>query len=429
MEDEIDVLKKRPTDNPLSAKAKRRILWGRWPGLILAGIAALYAFRHFADATSPETHPKSVNPAAAAIAVVAEIATQEDFPIFLSGLGSVTALHTVTVRSRVDGELVRIHFKEGQMVREGELLAEIDPRPFQVQLQQAEAQLAKDEALLKNAQIDLARYKTLLAQDSIAEQQTVTQGSLVKQIAGTVETDRAQVANAKLQLVYARITAPITGRIGLRLVDPGNIVHASDSGGLLVITQIQPITVVFTLPEDDLPAVMKRWRMGDTIPVDAYDRAGKTKLAGGFLLAVDNQIDAATGTVKLKAQFPNENHALFPNQFVNIKMNLDTLKSVTIAPSSAIQRGTPGTFVYVVGENQTVSVRPVKTGPVEGEKTAILEGLAPGEWVVVDGADKLREGAKVELIHRNYPPLAGGKEESPGNKREQGKKPAIGNGE
>ncbi len=413
----------------LSTGSARKFLWPRWLGAMLVLAILVYVFSLASRRSDTETGRKPGRPANAAIPVAAKDATQGDFPIFLSGLGSVTALHTVTVRSRVDGELVRIHFKEGQMVREGELLAEIDPRPFQVQLQQAEGQLAKDEALLRNAHIDLARYKKLLAEDSIAEQQTVTQDSLVKQIAGTVETDRAQVANAKLQLVYARITAPITGRIGLRLVDPGNIVHASDSGGLLVITQVQPITVVFTLPEDDLPAVMKRWRMGETIPVDAYDRAGKTQLAAGILLAVDNQIDAATGTVRLKAQFPNENHALFPNQFVNVKMNLDTLKSVTIVPSSAIQRGTPGTFVYVVGENQTVSVRPVKTGPVEGERTAVLEGLAPGERVVVDGADKLREGAKVELIHRNSAPPAEGREEPPGNRPEEGKKPAKGNTE
>jgi len=356
------------------------------------------------SASPPETDPgprsKPGKPADLPVPVTVEKATQGDFPVYLNGLGSVTALRTVTVRTRVDGELIRVAFTEGQMVREGDLLAEIDPRPFQVQLHQAEGQLERDEALLKNAEIDLARYQTLLAKGSIAEQQTVTQASLVRQAHGNVEVDRAQIENAKLQLDYARITAPVSGRAGLRLVDQGNIVHAADANGLVVITQIQPIAVVFTLPEDDLPAVMRRWRPGQALAVEAYDRAGEHKLAEGALVALDNQIDTTTGTVKLKAQFANDDNRLFPNQFVNIKMKLDTLGSATLLPVSAIQHGSIGTFVYVVKDDQTAAVRPVKQGPVEGEKTAILEGLAPGEAVVVDGVDKLREGTSVEAVQR-----------------------------
>jgi multidrug efflux system membrane fusion protein len=334
------------------------------------------------------------------VAVVAEAATRGDFPIYLNGLGTVTALNTATIRSRVDGELIRVAFEEGQMVREGDLLAEIDPRPFQAQLMQAEGQLLRDEALLKNAQIDLERYQTLLEQDSIAAQQTATQEALVRQYRGTVETDRGLIADAKLRLTYTRIKAPFTGRLGLRLVDKGNIIQASDVDGLVVLTQIQPITVVFTLPENDLPAVMKRLRAGERLPIEAYERSGNTRLAQGRLVAVDNQIDTTTGTIRLKAQFDNEDHALFPNQFVNVRMVVDTLRAVTIIPGSAIQRGTPGTFAYVVKEDETVSVRPLKLGPAEGDKVAVLEGLEPGERVVIDGTDKLREGAKVELVTR-----------------------------
>ena len=286
------------------------------------------------------------------------------------------------------------------MVQEGDLLAEIDSRAFQTQLMQAEGQLQRDEALLKNARIDLVRYKTLLEQDSIAAQQSVTQESVVAQNRGTVAIDRGLVANAKLQLSYARITAPITGRLGLRLVDQGNMVKASDANGIAVITQIQPIAVIFTLPEDDLRPVMKQFQSGKGLAIEAYDRSGKVKLAEGQLLAVDNQIDSSTGTVKLKGQFANKDGALFSNQFVNIKMLMDTLRSVTVIPTAAIQRGTMGTFVYIVKEDQTVSVRTVTLGPAESERVAVLEGLQPNEVVVVDGADKLREGMKVKLITR-----------------------------
>jgi multidrug efflux system membrane fusion protein len=383
------------------AKTKRKYHWLAWSALILLIATAIYFINPNEPDDGPHRKSGKYKHADAPIAIVAESATQGDFPVYLTGLGTVTALSTVTVKSRVDGELIRVAFKEGQMVREGDLLAEIDPRAFQVQLMQAKGQLVRDEALLRNAQIDLHRYKTLLEQDSIAAQQTVTQESLVKQYQGIVETDRGQVENAKLQLSYSRITAPVTGRLGLRLVDQGNIVQASDTSGLVVITQIQPIAVVFTLPEDDLPAVMKRFYTGESLPIEAYDRRSKIKLAQGHLMAVDNQIDSTTGTIKLKGQFDNEDKILFSNQFVNVRMILDTLRGVTILPASAIQRGIPGAFVYVVvKENHSVTVRPVKLGPTEGEKVVVLEGLKPNELIVVDGADKLREGAKVELVNR-----------------------------
>jgi len=331
------------------------------------------------------------------IPVAAGTAQAGDIPIYLSGLGTVVPMRTVVVRSRVDGELVRVNFTEGQYVKEGELLAQVDPRAFQVQLDQAEGQLIKDKALLANARIDLERYRTLFKQDSIASQQVDTQAALVQQYEGTVRTDQAIVDNARLQLSYARITAPISGRLGLRQVDPGNIVHAADANGVVVITEVQPITVVFTLAQDNLPAVMQRVKANAKLAVEAWDRGFKVKLASGELVTVDNLIDITTGTVKLKAKFANGDLALFPNQFVNARMLLDTRKGVIIIPSAALQRGSQGSFVYVVKDDSTVSVRPVKVGPSDGERVTVESGLAAGERVVVDGMDRLREGAKVQV--------------------------------
>lgn len=330
--------------------------------------------------------------------VTAEAVTLADVPVYLNGLGTVTGLHTVTVRSRVDGELLHVYYKEGAMVKEGDILAEIDPRTIQIQLMQMEGQLQRDEALLKNAELDSERYKTLLAQDSIATQQVATQASLVKQYQGIVATDKALVANAKLQLSYTKITAPISGRLGLRLIDQGNIIKATDAAGLAVITQIQPIAVVFTLPEDSVPSVMKQLNVGKSLSVEAFDRSGKNKLAEGQLLAVDNQIDPNTGTLKLKSQFTNTDGALFINQFVNVRMLMNTLKSVAIIPSSAVQNSEKSSFVYVLKDDETVTVRPVKLGAVNGEKVSVLEGLNAQELVVINGTDKLRDGAKVKRV-------------------------------
>ncbi len=338
--------------------------------------------------------------------VSVETTTKADFPIYLNGLGTVAALKSVTVHPRVDGELMRVAFNEGQTVKEGDLLAEIDPRPFQIQLQQAEGQLVRDEALLKNAEIDYERYKTLLAQDSIAAQQTATQASQVKQYKGIVEMDKAQVNNAKLQLTYAHLTAPISGQVGLRQIDQGNIVHANDTNGLVVITQLQPINVVFTLPEDNIQALIKRKRSNESINITAYDRAGKIKLAEGKLLAIDNQIDPTTGTLKLKAQFDNHDGVLFANQFVNIKMHLDTLKDVTKVSSAAIQNDTQGAFVYVVTPEKTVQVRRVTLDATEGDKVAITNNLAPNEMVVLEGVDQLHEGSQIDIAKKDGQPVA-----------------------
>lgn len=286
------------------------------------------------------------------------------------------------------------------MVGAGDLIAEIDPRPFEVQLTLATGQLARDQALLENARIDLERYRTLLGQDSISRQQVDTQESLLRQYQAAVQSDQGGIDNAKLQLTHARIVAPISGRVGLRQIDPGNIVRATDATGIVVITQLQPIAIVFPIPEDALPRVMKRLRAGDRIPVEAFDRAQKEKLGSGRLLTVDNQIDTATGTVKLKAEFSNADSTLFANQFVNVRMPLETRQNATLLPTAAVQRGAAGTFVYVVKDDLTVTVTPVKLGPVQGEVSTVESGVPAGAKVVIDGADRLREGVKVELVAR-----------------------------
>ena len=309
-------------------------------------------------------------------------------PVYLNGLGNVTAFYTVTVRSRVDGQLMSIGFKEGESVKKDQVLAEIDPRPFEVQLQQAQGTLARDTASLANAKLDLERYTQLLAQDAIPKQQLDTQRALVSQLEGNIKTDEANVNNARLQLTYAKVTAPISGTIGLRLVDPGNIVRAADPGGLLVITQLQPISTLFTIPEDSLPQVMAQIRKGHRLTVEAFNRDNTKKLATGYLLTVDNQIDASTGTSKLKGVFENKDNSLFPNQFVNARLLVETLSDATVVPAVAVQHGPDSNFVYVVQADSTVALRKVEAGPAQGDVVTIAAGLEPGDVVVkFDGKD------------------------------------------
>jgi multidrug efflux system membrane fusion protein len=373
-----------------------------WPWLLTAvaiTAAALAAWYWFGHGASDAAKAGSKGDAAGRpLPVVAGPVRRGNIDVSIDALGTVIPRNVVVVRPRIDGELLSVAFREGQSVKAGDLLAQIDPRPFEVMLTQANGQMARDQAQLKNAQVDLERYQTLLAQDSISRQQVDTQAALVRQFQGAVESDKGAIDNAKLQITYARITAPISGRVGLRQVDPGNIVHASDTNGLVTITQVQPVTVIYPVPEDNVPRIVKRMQGTETVAVDAFDRSGKTRLATGRLLTIDNQIDTTTGTVKVKAEFPNTDNALFPNQFVNVRMVVETHEDTTLVPTAAVQRGAPGTFVFLVKEDKTVAVTPVQLGAVSGETSEVSKGLAPGNLVVVDGTDKLRDGSSVELV-------------------------------
>ena len=389
-----------PENNEQPKRTRAKALHRRWWIWLLAVCLlaiGIYAYQAEKRKTASDAARKVQAAAARSVPVVAAPARKGEIAVTITGLGTVTPLNTVTVKSRVDGQLMRVLFREGQLVNNGELLAEIDPRPFQVLLTQAEGQMARDQALLKNARLDLERFQILSRQDSIARQQLDTQESLVRQLEGAVKVDQGQIDGARLQLLYCSIVAPLSGRVGLRQVDPGNIIHATDANGLVVITQQQPIAVIFPVAEDNIPRVFVRLKDGARLPVEAYDREQKQKLAAGYLLTVDNQIDPTTGTVKFKAVFPNTRNELFPSQFVNARLLLEMKQNAVIVPSSAVQRGPQGTFVYVVKSDQSVAVRPVTLDVTEGGDTSVSAGLESGEIVVVDGAERLREGSKVEV--------------------------------
>ena len=376
-----------------------------WPvpavALLVLLSAATWRLTKADTATAPAASKGQRGPDAAnrPTPVAAQPATiQPSFEVMLGALGTVIARNTVTLHARVDGELVQVAFREGQIVHTGDLLAVIDPRPFQVTLDNALATLEKDRAQLANAMVDLERYRGLIADDSIPKQQFDGQAALVQQDKALVLGDQAQVDSARLQLSFTHVISPINGRVGLRQVDLGNLVHAADANGLVVITQVQPIDIVFPIPQDRLPAVQRRIASGTRMQVDAYDSDNRTLLSTGTLLTTDNQIDTTTGTIKLKAEFANRDSALFPNQFVNVHLHLERIENALTIPSAAVQRGAPGLYAYVVKADNTVQIRPLKTGPTEGDRVQVLDGLAANERVVVDGVDKLRDGAPVEVI-------------------------------
>jgi membrane fusion protein, multidrug efflux system len=386
---------------PWMDKVKDR--WKTWLVVLIVAIVGIHYLSGRNSTDSAAVPPAMAHPTVPVAAVPAKLG---DLNQYISAIGTVTPYNTVTVKSRVDGQLVKVNFTEGQIVKAGDLLAEIDPRPYQVQLTQAEGTLAKDLASLENNKILFARDKELYDQKIIARQDLDNQQSLVGQFAGSIESDKGAVDNAKLQLTYSRITSPITGRVGLRLVDAGNIIHATDATGLAVITQLQPIAVDFSIPEDDLPSLETAMKANPQLPVAAYDRDLKHKLAAGALLTTDNQIDQSTGTIKLKAAFPNVDNALFPNQFVNARLLVNTIPNAILIPAAGLQRSQQGSFVYVVKPDKTVEMRPVTVGATQGDVIAISKGLAVGDVVVTDGVDKLQQGSHVSVQTAAIPPTS-----------------------
>jgi len=387
------------TQSPKPRSSGRRWLWLLILAVLGAGVWYLWSKNAAVVTTTPAADAKAGKKGGAgAVPVVAAKAWKGDIGVYItSPVSSVTPIYTVTIKSRVDGQLMKVHYNEGDMVHAGDLLVEIDPRPYQATLDQVEGQLARDQAVLANARVDLDRYTKLLAQKAVPEQQLATQQALVAQDEGTVKTDQAQIESAKVNLAYCSIAAPITGRVGLRLVDPGNIVHAADANGLLVITQIQPISVIFTVAEDSLPVVLRKLAAGEHLRVDAYDRANAKKIGTGTLATVDNQIDPTTGTLRFRANFDNSDKQLFPNQFVNIHLLVEEKHGITLAPTAVIQRTTNSTYVYLVKSDNTVTVRQIVLGVTDGDNTEIVSGVSPGDALVVTGVDKLTEGGKVSV--------------------------------
>ncbi|MDP1796648.1 MAG: MdtA/MuxA family multidrug efflux RND transporter periplasmic adaptor subunit [Planctomycetaceae bacterium] len=418
----------RPTPNkPTESTHHGRGAWVFWIVVLALGGAGWHYRAELEPYVAPITNQfspaKPTRPPQRAVTVGTAKVRQRDVNFYLNGLGTVTAFKTVTVRSRVEGELLRVAVQEGQPVTEGDLLAEVDPRLWQAQLEQAEGQFARDQAALKSAQLTLDRYQQLLATKIVTAQQIDEQLSLVQQAEAAIKTDQALISNAKLQLDYCRITAPISGRIGLRLVDSGNIVRANDPTGIAVITQLQPISLVFTIPQDDISRVQRRVRDDSRLSVEAFDRDFRNRLAVGKLVAIDNQVDPTTGTVRLKAVFDNEDETLFPNQFVNARLLVETEKNATVAPTAAVQRGPSSMFVYVVQDDETVALREVEVGANEGTDTVILDGLKPDEIVVTDGLDKLLPGAKVVTKAKKKPEEGAVGSSKPGEKTPAETKP------
>lgn len=380
------------TPSPSAAHVKRRILV--WCLVFL--VCGLLAFAIFRPVTNQPVAGKRSS-SGAPISVSIATAQKGNIEIKNQALGTVTPLTNVVLRTQINGYLVAVRFQEGQIVQKGDVIADIDSRPYELSETLAAGSLTRDEALLKDAQLNFDRYKKLFSEAAIAKQQLDTQESLVAQYRGAVETDHAQVDQAKLNITYCHITAPISGRLGLRQIDIGNYAQTSDTNGLVTLTQLQPISVIFALPEDDLTAIMQRMKEGATLEVTAFDRTRSQKLATGKLIAVDNQVDTTTGTVKFRAQFDNDDESLFPNQFVNVDILVSTLQDALIIPSAAVQRGSPGTYVYRINADSTVSIVPIKLGPSSGLNVAVTDGLSVGDKVVIDGTDKLREGTKINL--------------------------------